>query len=213
MVRSIVQSHKKTWKDREFILSVGLGMVLLAGSLALNYAAGKYATRQVSNAVSDLLLDHLPFWNIDFIFIQGALLLWFITFCILIARPKRIPFTIKSIALFVCIRSLFITLTHLGPYPHPVLPDARYLVEYFTFTGDLFFSGHTGLPFLLALTFWQNKGMRMLFLATSVFFAAAVLLGHLHYSIDVFAAFFITYSIFHLAKKIFAPDYDLLREA
>jgi len=37
----------------------------------------------------------------------------------------------------------------------------------------------------------------------------AVLLGHIHYSIDVFSALFITYGIFVIAKKVFARDYLL----
>ena len=77
----------------------------------------------------------------------------------------------------------------------------------FTFGGDLFFSGHTGLPFLMALIFWNNKYLRYSFFALSFIFAATVLLGHLHYSIDVLAAFFITYTIFHIAIFIFKKDY------
>jgi len=49
-------------------------------------------------------------------------------------------------------------------------------------------------------------------LAASLIFGAAVLFGHLHYSIDVFAAFFITYAIFHIAQKFFPKDYKLLHE-
>lgn len=76
---------------------------------------------------------------------------------------------------------------------------------------DLFFSGHTALPFLMALIFWQNVKLRWAFILLSLFFGSAALLGHLHYSIDVFAAFFITYGIFHIALKIFPDEYALLR--
>jgi len=41
------------------------------------------------------------------------------------------------------------------------------------------------------------------FIAASIFFGVVVLLGHLHYSIDVLAAFFITYSIYRLAVLFF----------
>jgi prolipoprotein diacylglyceryltransferase len=50
--------------------------------------------------------------------------------------------------------------------------------------------------------------IRTLFLAASVVFGVIVLLSHLHYSIDVFSAFFITYSIYHIAIKLFRKDYE-----
>ena len=53
---------------------------------------------------------------------------------------------------------------------------------------------------------------RTISLVASLVFGTAVLLGHLHYSIDVFSAFFITYAIFHLAIWLFPKDYGLSRE-
>ena len=41
---------------------------------------------------------------------------------------------------------------------------------------------------------------------------AVVLLGHFHYSIDVFAAFFIAYGIADLAKKFFAKEYAFIHQ-
>jgi membrane-associated phospholipid phosphatase len=65
------------------------------------------------------------------------------------------------------------------------------------------------VPFLLGLIYWDNKILRLIFIATSVVFGTTVLLGHTHYSIDVFAAFFITYSIFHIALYLFKKDWEL----
>jgi len=78
---------------------------------------------------------------------------------------------------------------------------------------DMFFSGHTGMPFLLALMFWEDKLARYISLTASCIFGAAVLFGHLHYSIDVFAAFFITYTIFQIAQKFFPEDYRLFHKS
>jgi hypothetical protein len=81
------------------------------------------------------------------------------------------------------------------------------MLNFITSGNDLFFSGHTGLPFLIALIFWDHVYVRTLFLSSSVVFGVIVLLSHLHYSIDVFSAFFITYSIYHISLKLFHLDY------
>ena len=147
-------------------------------------------------------------FDVDGIFIYGPLFLWLFVSLICLYQPKKIPFVLKSIALFVFIRSIFITLTHIGPFPDETLfssNPARWFNK-FAFGGDLFFSAHTGLPFLMSLVFWDNKTLRYIFIVTAAFFGAIVLLGHFHYSIDVFAAFFITYAIFHMAEFIFEKD-------
>jgi hypothetical protein len=77
------------------------------------------------------------------------------------------------------------------------------------FGADSFFSGHTGMPFLGALVFWDDKLVRWVYILASIFFAIVVLLGHLHYSIDVFSAFFITYSIYRIADISFNKDKEV----
>ncbi len=136
----------------------------------------------------------------------------FSAFCVfalaLAARNlQKLPFVFKTIALFVIIRSIFISLTHVAPIPGAEINHTYFLFNKIVFNGDLFFSAHVGLPFLAALLYWQHKKLRIFFLASSFFFGFVVLLGHLHYSIDVFAAFFITYGIFRLAQYFFKKDY------
>ena len=82
-------------------------------------------------------------------------------------------------------------------------------ITLFTFQGNFFYSGHTAFPFLLALIFWDNKYLRYLFLFLTVFFGASVLLAHVHYSIDVFAAPFIVYGMFIITTRLFPHDYAL----
>jgi hypothetical protein len=124
-----------------------------------------------------------------------------------------VPFFLKSIALFIFIRAVFITLTHLGPAPSRTYLDPDDLLIRINVGSDMFFSGHTGMPYLLALMFWEDKLARYISLTAACIFGAAVLFGHLHYSIDVFGAFFITYTIFHIAQKLFPQDYKLLRDS
>lgn len=211
-MRHIIQRHKIAWSDKAFFASAVSGILFLATSLMLNYAAGTYATEKASNAVSDLFLDHLPTLNVSFIFINGFILFVAFIVAILAHQPKKIPFVFKSMALFIVIRAVFMTLTHIGPYPEQSPLITGDIIQKFIFGGDLFFSGHVGLSFLMALVFWQSFRLRVTFLIVSVIFGVSALLGHLHYSIDVFAAYFITYSIFKIAQDMFAKDYTLSRQ-
>lgn len=209
-MQSFLENQKEFWRKSESLISVASGVALLLLSLVLNYYAGNYAAISASNSVTDIILDNIPTWDMEIVFVQGIFLFLVFISLLLIKEPKRIPFALKCIALFVIIRSVFISLTHIGPVPNIGPWGEGNFIGKFTFGGDLFFSGHTGLPFLMALLFWPNRKLRILFIASSVLFGAAVLLGHLHYSIDVFAAFFITDGIFRISERLFRKDYELL---
>jgi len=205
----LFEKHKSQWSQKSFLFSALLAFLFLASSLVVNYAAGNYAIEKASNGVTDIILDNLPIMDVDGIFIYGAILFAVFIVILLIREPKQIPFIVKSVALFVFVRAIFISLTHIGPILQQAPPISNIILRNLMFGVDYFFSGHTGLPFLMALSFWSSKYLRNLFLATSFIFGASALLGHYHYSIDVFAAFFITYGIFHIAQWLFAKDYRL----
>ena len=210
--RQSFENHKNLWKDKSFILSVILGVVLLLAAFGINYFAGVFASNSASSSVTDIILDNTRVWDVTFIFINGAVIFWAFMMIMMMVEPKRLSFTLKSLALFTVIRSGFIILTHLAPFPvHLMLPEKN-LIDIFSFSGDLFFSAHTGAPFLMALIFWDHKYIRYVCLLASVTFGVVVLLGHLHYSIDVFAAFFITYSIYHLAMYFFKHDFAFIKK-
>jgi hypothetical protein len=196
---------KTHFKNRDFTFSVITSFLFLIVSFGINFIAGTYASKVASNYVTDVVLSNIPVFNVYFFFTYGILIVWIAVAFVCITHPRHIPFVLKSIALFLIIRSVFISLTHIGPFPTGINIAGNFN-SIMNFTGDLFFSGHTGLPFLMALNFWKYKGLRYFFIVCSIFFGTIVLLGHLHYSIDVLGAFFITYSIFHIAKFLFKKD-------
>lgn len=204
-MRQKIKEHKKYFTNKKFLTSVIISLIFLVISLVINFFAGTYATESASNSVTDIILSNIKTYDLDSFFIYGTIFFLLFIIFIFLLRPNKIPFTIKSIALFVIIRSIFITLTHLGPFPSQITINSNFLNK-FSFGADLFFSGHTGLPFLLSLVFWDDKWIRYIFISFSLIFAIVVLLAHLHYSIDVLSAFFITYSIFHTALYIFKKD-------
>lgn len=212
-MKPFAHKYKTYFSDRKFIFSLILSFLFLFGSLVVNFYAGTYATEKASNAVTDIILNNIPVYDVDMIFVYGPLVFWIFITLLCLYEPKRMPLVLKMIALFEIVRSVFITLTHIGPFPdHITIDMTSRVIKDFTFGGDLFFSAHTGLPFLMALCFWNNKFLRIIFIVTSIFFGAIVLMGHLHYSIDVMAAFFITYTIFHIGEVWFKKDKKIFDE-
>lgn len=207
-MKNILSRHKYHWNQKKFRSSALLGVLFFALSLIISHQASTYADIRASNYVTDILLDNLPTFDVDGILNYGVMAFSIFVICVLVVEPKKIPFALKSLALFVVIRSVFITLTHLGPLPGQTPVNPNDLLSRLILGNDYFFSGHTGMPFLIALIFWKDKLIRNISIACSLIFAVSVILGHLHYSIDVFAAFFITYGIFHISQNFFPKDYE-----
>lgn len=203
------QDHKFYWLQKFFVYNVLLGVILLIIAFFANHYANSYTTAHASNQVTDILLDNLPVVNVNLIFSEGAALFLIILAAILFRKPNYLPFTLKSVAVFVLIRSFFMVLTHLAPPLGEIYLDPTDYIARFSSGNDLFFSGHTGLPFLLAFIFWRQKRLRYFFFFSAAVGGLSVLLGHLHYSIDVFSALFISFGIFHICKKLFAKDFKL----
>lgn len=205
-----MKSYKRYFSDKNFRISYFSGLGLLIVSLITQFLASGYAARSVSGSVTDIILSNTPVFDVDGIFIYGTIVLVLFVLAICITRLKYFPFLTKSLAIFTLIRSFFITLTHINIYPlHATITSVFFQGTMFRgiFTGNgLFFSGHTGTPFLLALIFWNVKQLRYIFIGFSLMFAVVVLLGHIHYSIDVMSAFFITYSIFHICLFLFKKE-------
>jgi hypothetical protein len=196
--------------NRTFVLSVALGFVFLFASLVINFYAGVYATDHVTGSVGDIVLSNIPVFDVDGIFVWGPLVLWAFVAWLCLEEPQRIPYVLKSITLFILIRSAFVTMTHIGPYPTEIaISTGTAFIRYFSSGNDLFFSAHTGLPFLMAMLFYKDKVLRVFFIFSAIFFGVVVLLGHLHYTIDVMSAFFITYAISKISERFFPTDAKL----
>lgn len=198
--------YNEHFRNRDFLISLLISFVVLGVALIANHYAGIYVTEKASNTVTDIVLDNIRVYDVDGIFVYGPVLMWIFVAFLLAIHPQRTPFLIKSTGLFYLMRSLFISLTHIAPPTvHAIIPSDG-IFGYLGSGADLFFSAHTGFPFLLALIFWENKFLRYLFIFVSLLFGAVVLLGHLHYSIDVLSAFFITYGIYRITEIIFRKD-------
>jgi len=215
--RKLFHKHINFWTDKTILLHVFLSLLLLIGSIFLTYFARVYANNHAGSVISDILLDNLPVLNVSFLFFQGAFMFLLILIGILLFEPKYIPFTLESTAIFFSVRSFFMIMTHLSA---PSIEYYNYVqhnhhVKEILFTvnsgNDMFFAGHAGFPFLLALIFWKIPYLRYFFFLCSLVGAVIVILGHLHYSIDVFSSFFIAFGVFEISKYFFKKEYSYLK--
>lgn len=202
--RELVRRYRSHFSQREFRGALYASVLFFAASVVVSFYAINYANEVASNYVTDIILSNIPAFDVDGLFAYGTILLIAFITLLVLSHPKRMPFTLFSMGTFFFIRSAFTSLTHLGPFPTlPPNGDWGVLLSHFLFGSDYFFSGHVGVCFLLSLVFWEDRALRYIFLAWSVFLSVVVLLGHYHYSIDVASAYFITYTIYVLCRKFF----------
>ena len=213
-MKNILAKHKLSWKDKKFRRSVFLSVILFAATMVISHYTSLYADKVASNYVGDIILDNFKVRDVDGILVYGIIFYALVILGYLIFEPKKFPFAMKSLSFFYFTRAIFITFTHLQTYPvHTQIDQAGFIANFLIGGDSLFFSGHTGVPYLVALIFWDNKFIRNFSLATSVVMGVCVLLGHIHYTIDVVSAFFITYTIYQLCRKFFPADLRVFQES
>ena len=213
-MKNTLNRYKILKSYKGFFPQLIFAVALFSLSLFFNYYANNYTAHLTGSPVHDLILDHIPVIQVDDIFYEGGLMLAAFVGILALYKPHRAPFILKSLALFFAVRSFFLILTHIAaPFNAITLPTGNFLERLVSGSGDdLFFSGHTGFPFLMVLLFWKEKTLRYVFIFLTLLFGSAALFGHLHYSIDVFSALFITYGIFNIAKTFFPKDYKFFHE-
>ena len=179
------------------------GITSLLSTFIVNYHVSTFVDLVQGEAVGDLFLDNIPIYDLNFTFFWAVLLFWIGNIIYRLIFPKELPFILVSLSLFVLVRCFFISLTHIGP-PETLLVVPEEL-SYYSFNADMFFSGHVGAPFFYALL-TSVKSVKWIAIAYSIIMVVIVLLSHGHYSIDIFASFFIAHSLSIVMLK-FKPKF------
>lgn len=196
-----VESWKTEFKNHKYLIT--LSIIFLIISLLINVLVGNYTNRAETSTVNDLILDHFGPMNLSYLFLYGyAAVLLFLGLYPLIYDVKRFHVAISQFSLLILIRSFFISLTHLKLPADAIIVFAPKLYNLLIFQNDLFFSAHTAVPFLGFLMFRGTKA-GWFFLISTFVLAGTVLLMHVHYSIDVFAAIFISYGSYKFGEWFF----------
>ena len=192
------------WKDflqnknlrTEFIITI---IILAAVLISLTNFLNFIELRQ-GVVLPDPLLKLFAPINLTWL-IFGLIYLSLITAIIIFLKdPGRLMLVIQSYSLMIIFRIVAMYALPLNP-PESMIQLNDPFVQYFgtgkLLTKDLFFSGHTATLFLLYL-FAERKLLRITFLLSTILVALAVILQHVHYTIDVIAAPFFTYTSYRI---------------
>ncbi|MBI5630586.1 MAG: hypothetical protein HY921_06855 [Elusimicrobia bacterium] len=195
--------HYKWW-----VVALSGVLALFVLSYCLYTQLGWAADHRHLPSGSDWLLQHLPVLNVLpmlswgwlglHIFAGGAAIAYY---------PRRMPFLLFLLSVFITVRSLFIFLSPIGP-PSGMMDMGQrdylfsHLMGTWTFQNEFVFSGHTSIPFLFFL-FFETPILKGVLLLGSIAMGVCVLLSHNHYSVDVLGAYFVSYSIYVLSGKLY----------
>jgi hypothetical protein len=197
---------KKGLRDwiREFIETwrlIAVSLIVVAAASYADYRSGVYVTNTGGVDVPDLILSHIrqPI-DLNVVFVYGYIGIIVVLFSYpLVFHIRTLHKVISQFSLLVTLRSAFIILTHLETPPNAIPVRFPWIFGHLSFENDMFFSGHTAIPFLGFLLF-RNSPIRFFFLIGSFVLGTTVLAMRQHYSIDVFSAFFITYCSYRMGN-------------
>lgn len=183
-------------KSTEFFLTI----IILAVALILFSQFLLFIEERTGVILSDPILN--LFSPIDLTWLTFVLIyLSLITALVeLLKIPERLLLALQCYGLMVIFRSIAM---YLSPFEAPLtlLPLNDPFVQLFgegnILEKDLFFSGHTATLFLLFLIM-KKRILKIFFLTCTLLVGVSVILQHVHYSIDVFAAPFFSYTSYRI---------------
>ena len=199
-------SWSDAWQEPRFRNKTIIALILVAIILILLPTFFAFIEKREGMVLQDFVLDAIPAKDVSiptFVVIWSVVLLVFYR----IYQSPRLFLVFAYGFILMCLaRMLTISLLPLNPPAGIItLKDPIANIAYggngIFITKDLFYSGHTGNMFLFFLCL-QHKWDKIIALAASFIVGILVMVQHIHYSIDVFAAFIFTYFIYLGGKKL-----------
>lgn len=195
-IKEIVNEFISLLRNRFFYI----GLTTLFAGIQLNFLSQTYLNQYVSEGktlptLSDIILDNLPYWDIDFLYDIFSLISIFTIAVYIVHRRKYsiIPYVLLLCGIFHITRGIFIVLTPLG---NPAMFDGTQgLFNGFSkYELGVYPSGHVGIAYLYFIL-CRDKYYRIVLLASVFVIIGALFLSRGHYSIDVLSGIFFAYAI------------------
>jgi membrane-associated phospholipid phosphatase len=199
-------SWSDAWQEPRFRNKTIIALLLVAIILILLPTFFAFIEKREGMVLQDFVLEAIPAKDVSiptFVVIWSVVLLVFYR----IYQSPRLFLVVAYGFILMCLaRILTISLLPLNPPAGIItLKDPIANIAYggngIFITKDLFYSGHTGNMFLFFLCL-QHKWDKIIALSASFIVGILVMVQHIHYSIDVIAAFIFTYFIYLGAKKL-----------
>jgi hypothetical protein len=218
-------AHGDVLKRAEFVAL----LPAIVGSIAFRFACyaamtalALWAESTRGPVLHDALVSRLPYvpWVDRVNYVAWLALYLPLTLFFLASEPRRWVRYMITGGIVSLVRGVCIWVTVLGA-PDPAhagagIGDKSFLQAYVDLlspvdvfahgsaraylTQDLFFSGHAATTFLLVLYLWHRPRLRVLAIVGHLAMVAAVMLAHLHYTIDVIGAWAFTFAIFAIRE-------------
>jgi membrane-associated phospholipid phosphatase len=212
-----LENIRLTWKpflsSSQFRIKFFVTVIFLLTTLFAYRRFLDYAEARTGVSIPDPILKLYEPIDLTWLIFGLIYLCLVVGIIALIKNPEKLLLAFQVYTAVVIIR---IIVMYLVPFEAPekiiVLKDP--FVEMFgsgeSLTKDLFFSGHTATLFLLFLVV-ESKRLKYIFLLSAVVVGVSIVLQHVHYVIDIFAAPFFTYVCFIIVSSL--NLYKLNKEA
>jgi len=194
------------WKDRIFRKKLITGACMFVTLVLVLPSFFSMIEKREGVILNDWLLHHIPAQDLSvpiFIIIWSASLLVIIRS---VQQPIFFLTVLTSLVLLLLTRMATIYFVVINPPEGLIklidpLTSLTYGGRGIFITKDLFFSGHTSNLFMFYLCLSKKRDKLFLLLA-SITVGILVLVQHVHYSMDVIAAFIITWFLVKISKII-----------
>lgn len=199
-------SWSEAWQEPRFRNKTIIALLLVAIILVSLPSFFAFIEKREGMVLQDYVLDAIPAIDVS---IPTFVIIWSVVVLVFyrIYHNPRLFLLIAYGFILMCLaRILTISLLPLNPPAGIItLKDPIANIAYggngIFITKDLFYSGHTGNMFLFFLCL-EAKWDKIIALTASFLIGLLVLIQHIHYSIDVIAAFIFTYFLYLGAKKL-----------
>ncbi len=204
--RRIARAWKAAWANPQFRSKAITASIIFFCVLLFMPTFFAMIEKRDGPLLDDWLLSRIPPNDVS---VATFVIIWSMSF-LLVTRAVHEPriFIVFMCSLLISFFSRMITIMVFPLSPPLGLIPLRDPVTSFFYGGrhlfitrDLFYSGHTSIQFLIFLCL-RKKTDRMLALFSSIAIATLVLVQHVHYTIDVLAAFPLTFLVYLWGKKI-----------